>query len=151
VETLEAVRKSVLAKKDQPQVLTGDFNTPQLELPDGTVVTWAQRVEPTGMVRLKRQIRGGPGSRWDAAERGILIGLGEIGVRDLFRELASYSIVEGSWAPRKNAVLRRFDHIFASSDLEAKRCEYLHDPRHQGLSDHSALEADVFFDADGVT
>ena len=106
---------------------------------------------PAGGADWDGPIRGGPGSRWDAAERDLLIGLGEIGVRDLFRKLASYSIVEGSWAPRKNAVLRRFDYIFASSDLEATRCEYLHDPRHQGLSDHSALDADVFFDADGVT
>jgi endonuclease/exonuclease/phosphatase family metal-dependent hydrolase len=141
VETLEAIRAGILANGGYSQILTGDFNTPQLELPNGTAVTWAQRLDTAGLPRLKRQIRGGSSSRWDAAERGVLTELRAVGVRDVFREVVGYGVSEGSWAPRTDSALRRYDHILASSSLEARRCEYLHAPRLQGLSDHSALEA----------
>jgi endonuclease/exonuclease/phosphatase family metal-dependent hydrolase len=38
---------------------------------------------------------------------------------------------------------RRLDHVFCSSDLEPVACAYHHGWRDAGLSDHSALEADL--------
>ena len=37
----------------------------------------------------------------------------------------------------------RLDHVFVSAELEPAACTYHHAWRHDGLSDHSALEADV--------
>ncbi len=37
---------------------------------------------------------------------------------------------------------RRYDHIFASRKLAETSCHYEHPWREQGLSDHSAIEAD---------
>ena len=42
---------------------------------------------------------------------------------------------------------RWFDHMFVSQDFHVKRCEYLHEVRLGGHSDHSALEAKLVLKA----
>jgi endonuclease/exonuclease/phosphatase family metal-dependent hydrolase len=37
---------------------------------------------------------------------------------------------------------RRFDHVFASQELNVVRCEYLDEPRSSGLSDHCPMEVE---------
>ena len=46
------------------------------------------------------------------------------------------------WKGKRHRIGRRFDHVFASRDLNAVRCQYLHSLREAGLSDHSAIEVD---------
>ncbi|MFQ3618240.1 MAG: endonuclease/exonuclease/phosphatase family protein [Cyanobacteriota bacterium] len=127
-----------------PCILCGDFNTPQAELSSGEVVTWGQRLKKDGSWRVARTIRGKAGAAWDEAERRVLIGLAEWGLQDVFRCVNGYEILDFSWfLNRKGDVIgRRFDHIYASTQLQPRTCEYIHGLRIQGLSDHSPIMAD---------
>ena len=146
IEMLEAVLR-VISEVPAPQILCGDFNVPQLETAEGQLVSWAERVETSGAVRLRRRYCRADGRRWDAAERGVMQ-RGTIPLLvDAYRHLHGYERQEFSWFVKRGALRigRRFDHIFCSPELRIVRCEYLHHVREQGLSDHSALEADFEF------
>ncbi len=98
------------------RILTGDFNSPREELPDGQAIPFGHDKQS------------GFRSRKVSAELNILKGLGHLGMRDVFREQHGYGELEvedTSWQSK------RFDHIFASDDLPANRCYY----------DHSALDS----------
>jgi len=77
--------------------------------------------------------------RWERAELGILVGLATFGLRDVFRGFHGYAAQPASWT--KGIAERRYDHIFASNDMATISCDYIHDWRVFGLSDHSAIEA----------
>ena len=66
IEHLEGLRLGLAAGCSKPRLLCGDFNTPRREVPTGEVITFGQ----TEAGRLNRA----RGARWDAAERGILLG-----------------------------------------------------------------------------
>ena len=63
---------------------------------------------------------------------------------DVFRLLHGYEIQEFSIAMNHKGKItrRRFDHVFASKILNPSSCQYLHEWREQGMSDHSPLEVD---------
>lgn len=67
--------------------------------------------------------------------------LGQIGLRDAFR-LLNHDKIEYSWVGNRGEGYR-YDHIFMSADLlpSIVNCRYLHDPRENGLSDHSGMIA----------
>jgi exonuclease III len=135
--TLAAVRVG-LAKRDRPRVLCGDLNTPRREHPDGTV--WSFARDSRGRLRAERA------GFWDEAETGVVPGLRDLGFTDAFRALHGYAERSPSWTFRRIAGHGggwRLDHIFCSAELEPVACVYHHDWREAGLSDHSALEADV--------
>ncbi|MDH5671165.1 MAG: endonuclease/exonuclease/phosphatase family protein [Myxococcales bacterium] len=118
------------------RILCGDFNTPQLENADGSVLTFADH--------HAEDMR----EAWDQAERSIVLGLAEFDLADLFRRLHGYGVQEASWYPNhgEQPIGRRFDHVFASSSLGGRSCRYLHHLREaelkqDRLSDHSGLEA----------
>ncbi len=141
-QTLEAVRSGLAEADPQtPRVLCGDLNTPRRELPSGEVVSFA--CDSRGKLRPER------GEPWDSAELGVVPGLRDLGYADAFRTLHGYEAKEPSWTWRQIAGHGggwRLDHIFASH-LTPEACHYHHDWRDQGLSDHSALEADLEPDA----
>jgi len=145
IETLEGIFRRLAKTSATARILCGDFNTPQKELSDGTVVTFGQTIRPNGEVFLGKRVGGreDPTGRWDAGERNILCGLKAFDMPDIFRALHGYSVREASWFMRRKGKIfaRRFDHIFASRSLNALACRYLHQPREVGLSDHSAIEA----------
>ncbi len=87
-------------------------------------------------------VRGRPGGEWDTGERQVLTGLADFDLADVYRLLHGYAPVETSWVLKQagREVGRRFDHVFASRELLPLACEYLHDVRLSGLSDHSAIE-----------
>jgi exonuclease III len=133
VETCEAIHARLARPAEIPRALCGDLNTPRRETPEGEVVTFARD--------RHRRLRPERGERWDAAETALLTGLG--GMVDVFRALHGWERRELSWAwPRFPRSGYRLDHLIASPELGFTRCEYLHDLRAEGLSDHSALEAD---------
>lgn len=68
--------------------------------------------------------------------------LGQIGLRDAFRML-NHDKIEYSWVGNRGEGYR-YDHIFMSADLLPRivNCSYLHDPRENGLSDHSGMIAE---------
>jgi endonuclease/exonuclease/phosphatase family metal-dependent hydrolase len=151
VEVLEAVFAGVSAGcRDRHTLLCGNFNTPQLELASGEIVTWAQNVDASGGVRLVSRKFGGPGHRWDAAERNVLSGLQPFGLRDVFRSLHGYDVDACSWVLRQKERVRRrrFDHVFASEALRTFSFAYLTAWLDERLSDHAAIEA-VFDEQSG--
>jgi exonuclease III len=138
VKTLEAIRHGLQTAPPALRVLCGDLNTPRRELPDGKVISFAR--DTHGRLRPER------GAAWDAAELGVVPGLQELGYRDAYRALHGYGASDPSWTWKRIAGHEggwRIDHIFASSQLRPIACTYHHAWRDQGLSDHSALEADL--------
>lgn len=138
VETLKAIRAGLSeADAETPRIVCGDFNTPRRELPTGEVVSFA--CDSRGRLRPER------GEEWDRAELGVVPGLRDLGYVDAFRFLHGYQRKEPSWTWRRIAGHSggwRLDHIFVSR-LRPVACRYHHDWRDCGLSDHSALEADL--------
>jgi exonuclease III len=134
VRTHEALWTYLNAKADRPWIVCGDLNTPRREHPDGTVWTFAR--SSRGVLRPER------GERWDAAEQALLRGLGPSGFRDAFRSLHGYAEREPTWTwPRGGGY--RLDHLITSAAVRVTHCVYRHEWREEGLSDHSALVADV--------
>jgi exonuclease III len=132
VLTLEAVF-SYLALADAGQrVVVGDFNTPQYESREGVVHSFART--------RSGRIRPAYGERHDAAEVGMVTGLGDYGYVDAFRVLHGYSRRDRSWVYPHGKMGYRLDHILVSG-WEVEACEYRHDWRERGLSDHAAMWA----------
>ena len=138
IDNIEAL---VAGLRSTRTILCGDFNCPQAELSDGTIVTWGQRIKSDGRIKQKRRLRGGDGLRWDSAERSLFTDLADRGLVDVYRSLHGFGDAY-SWVLRRKGseVRRRFDHVF--SDLSVSSCEYDHAPRLEGLSDHAALSVD---------
>ncbi|MDX6587136.1 MAG: exodeoxyribonuclease [Solirubrobacterales bacterium] len=130
-ETCEVLFASLARPTPCHRILCGDLNTPRYESEEGEVETFASN-HPENE------------ERWDAAERSLLLGLAEWDLPDIFRGLNGYGRRDVSWvfhtrARRKHA--HRLDHILASDSLGAAYCDYVHEWREAGLSDHSAMEA----------
>lgn len=138
VETLQALRRGLGTAARAPRVLCGDLNTPRRELPDGGTISFA--CDSRGRVRPDR------GPEWDAAELGVVPGLRDLGYRDAYRTVHGYDSRSPSWTWKTIAGHDggwRLDHIFVSAELLPLACHYHHGWREEGLSDHSALEADL--------
>lgn len=135
VRTHEAVHEHLARPGDVPRVLCGDLNTPRREHADGRVWTFARSSQ--GKLRPER------GERWDAAELALIRGLEPYGYRDAFRALHGLERRELSWAYPRYGGGYRLDHLIASAEVEVSSCEYEHGWREQGLSDHSALIAEL--------
>jgi exodeoxyribonuclease III len=98
VDCLEAVFQALAMHSPRYRILCGDFNTPQFEMATPFTVTWAQKLEPDGRVQTLRDLRGGPGERWDLAERNVLMGLAKFDLQDVFRRLHGYGMEAYSFA-----------------------------------------------------
>ena len=138
VRTLHAIRAGIAAAEPRARVVCGDLNTPRRELPSGDVISFAR--DRNGRLRPER------GPEWDSAELAVVPGLQELGYRDAYRALHGYGQSEPSWTWKRIAGHNggwRIDHIFVSPQLRPTACWYHHAWRDDGLSDHSALEADL--------
>ena len=138
IRTLEAIRAGLEAAPPAARVLCGDLNIPRREHPDGRVVSFAR--DSAERLRPER------GPRWDAAELGVVPGLRDLGYADAFRARHGYAAREPSWTWRQIAGHGggwRLDHLFTSPELRPAASLYHHAWRDAGLSDHSALEADL--------
>ena len=103
-----------------PAVLCGDLNTPRREGEDGTLQTF------------------GRDERHDRAERLLVR---ELGWTDAFRAVNGYAERSPSWVwPHGGGW--RLDHVLCRA-LVPRGCAYLHEVRDHGLSDHSALLAEL--------
>jgi len=74
LETFEGVHRAVTAPTSAARILTGDFNTPHCEHPDGTVRYWQHSCPAPLGPELER--------RWQAAERSVIEGLRDHGFAD---------------------------------------------------------------------
>lgn len=146
IDHLQAIRVAFEPPHACPQVLCGDFNTPQAER-DGEIITFGQsrngelrRTPPTPAASTAE--RPWEPELWDQGERAVLEGLPrDCGMPDSFRAYAG-TLNEVTWVPRNlpEERGRRLDHVFASALLEPTYVKHHHDWRHEDLSDHSALE-----------
>ncbi|MEM7342778.1 MAG: endonuclease/exonuclease/phosphatase family protein [Chloroflexota bacterium] len=142
--TLEGLFIGLAQHSNTPRILCGDFNAPQSETADGTLITFGQNIRPDGTVYVRRSIFGLSGARWDQAERGPLEGLAAFDLGDVYRRLNGYKVQDYSWYAKNRGRMFgfRLDHIFAAESLNPVACQYLHELRETGLSDHAPLEAD---------
>jgi exonuclease III len=136
IRTHEAVHRHLA---DEPlghaRLLCGDLNTPRKEHADGTVWTFAR--DRYGLLRPER------GERWDRAELSLIRGLEAYGYRDAFRLMHPRATDEISWEWARWGGGYRLDHLIVSGNLTVEACRYEHAWREEGLSDHSALIANV--------
>ena len=130
VRTLEAVFEHLIADAPCPRVVVGDFNTPQYESREGEVQSFART--RTGRIRPDY------GERHDRAELSMIVGLCEHGYVDAFRSLHGYLRRDRSWVYPNGRMGWRLDHAFVRG-LAVEECDYRHDLRERGLSDHSAI------------
>jgi exonuclease III len=135
VHTHEAVHAYLRTRARGACALCGDLNTPRREHPDGRVWTFAR--DRYGRLRPER------GERWDAAELALIKGLEPYGFRDAFRSLHGYAEREPSWEWPRWGGGWRLDHLIVSAGVTVRACHYEHDWRRAGLSDHSALVAEI--------
>jgi endonuclease/exonuclease/phosphatase family metal-dependent hydrolase len=123
-----------VAARDVPRILVGDLNTPQYESREGEVRSFA---------RTRRgRIRETHGERHDQAELSPIVGLAQHGYADAFRALHGDGRRDRSRLYPHRRTGCRLDHIFVRG-LGVAACEYEHDWRDQGLSDHAALWAQL--------
>jgi exonuclease III len=142
VRTLEALFEFVSAPSDVPRIVTGDLNTPSYESREGRIQTFART--RAGNIRPKY------GERHDAAELLLIQDLPRLGWSDAFRALHGYKRRDRSYMFVNQRFGWRLDHILASPPFAPTACEYLHEWREGGLSDHSAMWADLRVNAPGA-
>lgn len=135
VRTHEALHAYLRTRGDLPCAVCGDLNTPRREHPDRRVWTFAR--DSYGRLRPER------GERWDAAELAVIRGLEPYGFRDAFRSLHGYAEREPTWEWPKWGGGWRLDHLIVSASVTVDACRYEHAWRRAGLSDHSALVAEL--------
>lgn len=135
VRTHEAVYAYLSRRGENWCALCGDLNTPRREHPDGRVWTFAR--DRYGRLRPER------GERWDQAELALIRGLESHGYRDAFRALHGYAQREPTWEWPRWGGGWRLDHLIVSASVSVAACHYAHDWRRAGLSDHSALVAEL--------
>ena len=128
VRTLQALRAAVEGD-DRPRAVCGDLNTPRRENP---LVTFAR--DSRARLRPER------GEEWDEAEAALLDG--RAGLIDAYRTLHPDG-ADRSWVYPYGTGGYRIDHVLVSPDVSVRACRYHHDWREAGLSDHSAMEAEL--------
>jgi len=147
VEHFEGFYEYLFNRKENKKIVTGDFNSPKLENPDGTIVTWGQKVNSKGQARIavnpkwKHQCSG---ERWDSAERNIIQNHDKLDLKDVFRTVNGYRDNSFSWFAH-NSTGRRYDHIFCSKGIAVKESVYLQSARESNLSDHTPLFSKIAF------
>jgi exonuclease III len=132
VRTLEAVHEHLVRPAGGPRMLVGDFNTPQYESREGEVSTFART--------RSGRLRPAYGERHDRAELLLVTGLLEHGWADAFRVLHGYERRDRSWLYPNRKMGYRLDHIMVQG-ATVEACEYRHDWRDAGLSDHAGMWA----------
>lgn len=118
-----------MRRLDGPAVVCGDFNSPRAEATDGGVLAFARR------------------PRERSAELALMGRTNACGLIDAFRARHGYEADGRSWYWKNRGRIGgyRLDHIFSSDALAVVECEYVHEWRTRGLSDHSGIYADVAF------
>ncbi|MCC5822343.1 MAG: endonuclease/exonuclease/phosphatase family protein [Phycisphaerales bacterium] len=147
IETFEGIANGLGRPSGHARVLCGDFNSPQDERPDGSVMGWGGRRTKDGEIVARRSDRM---RRQLAAETSVMVNLREHGWFDAYR--AIHPATDGlgpdhSFRQRRHGKvwLKRFDHVFASGPLAAKSAQYDLEALDLGLSDHAGLVVDFAF------
>jgi exonuclease III len=135
VRTLETLFEHLSSPGGPPRILTGDLNTPSYESRQGEIQTFART--------RSGKIRPDYGERHDAAELLLIQDLPRLGWSDAFRTLHGYLARDRSYMFANRKFGWRLDHILASPPFQPVACEYVHSWRDDGMSDHSAMWAEL--------
>lgn len=138
-ETFQGIYKFLSHHNNQMRILCGDFNSPKQEFPDGRIITWG-KTNRDECGRLVNDLS----DRKARSEHLVFNGLKEFDLKDVYRQINGYdSNGSYSWIHkwRDHRTYRRFDHIFASSELNPIGCKYHHQFLDWGLSDHAPISA----------
>jgi endonuclease/exonuclease/phosphatase family metal-dependent hydrolase len=146
IDTFLVLKNLVQRAKGRPCIVTGDFNEPQSEMQDGHILTWAQ-YDGRGGFSFWRDEKDSSGrtrtaQEWDAAVRWIFE---KSGLRHAYWEAHEHGATDVSHVVRGGRKCW-FDHMFVSDEFHVEKCDYLHELRTLGYSDHSALYASLTFD-----
>jgi endonuclease/exonuclease/phosphatase family metal-dependent hydrolase len=146
IDTFVVLNDLVRRAKGKPCIVTGDFNEPQFEMQDGHILTWGQEPDGRGGFSLwpaweDSSGRTGTGREWDAAVRWVFE---KSGLRHAYWEAHGDGTKDVSHVSRgRNCWI---DHMFVSDEFQVEKCDYFHQLRGRGFSDHSALCARLTFD-----
>ena len=99
IQQLEGIYERLGRRCSAHRILCGDFNTPQAEFEDGSVMTWAQEERPDGTITLV----GRRAERWDRGERNVLTGLTAHDLTDVFRLLHGYRVKNSAGTGRQGS------------------------------------------------
>jgi len=144
IDALEALQETVLRCAGEPIVVAGDFNEPQFALQDGRIVTFGQELEGDRYETWsswKFEGVSDSGERWDKAVRWFFERPEESGLRNAY--WLSHGRGEMEPTHLTHGRERWFDHIFVSRHFAVDACDYLHEWRSRGYSDHSPLRASL--------
>jgi exonuclease III len=140
IKILNNTYNRIVKGSSHPCILTGDFNSPNREEADGTVIPW--RYGEDGPVA----------DAWVDAELKVLRGLEDQGMVDVFRHLHGYGDLETldvshatetenpASVPLQDVNGKRFDHMIASEELNPAECRYVQ--AGFACSDHAPLVAE---------
>lgn len=153
-QTVEGLYTGLARRSKQPRILCGDFNFPQQEMADGTLITFGQTLRKNGLFGVTDAVA-------DVYERKMLRDLAAYDLTDVYRSLHGYTRQDLSWYHLASGKGFRLDHVLASRALGATECHYLDHfrtarPEEYGtfaftkLSDHAAMEV-VFAPTQGET
>lgn len=121
-------------------ILTGDFNSPQKEFPDGQILTWGQRINSQGFPYTRKKILGEDGQRWHDGEYNLLQGIEYVGYCDYFKKMNGPAYSAYSWVTPSNRDIKyRFDHIIGPESIEVLSAVYCTRFIDDKLSDHAPL------------
>jgi exonuclease III len=134
LETFEGVYRALTASPTTARILTGDFNTPHSERPDGSVGYWQHSCPAALRPELAK--------RWEAAERSVIEGLRDHGFTDAYRAIHGPNGDTFSWEHGSSGNRYRYDHVFASREFHAVACDYRHEFRLNG-NHHAAILAEL--------
>jgi endonuclease/exonuclease/phosphatase family metal-dependent hydrolase len=143
IDTFRALASVVRNARGCACIVTGDFNEPRSSLQDQRIVTFGQEPDDNGRFacwdKWSFQGRSGTGQEWDAAVRWFFENRKKHGLRNAYWEAHGNEAIAVSHVSRGEP--RWFDHIFVSDHFHVVSCEYLHQFRGPGISDHSGLLA----------
>ena len=136
VHAFEAIRRRIDIDTDVARVLCGDFNAPVEEDADGPIS------QSSGPWSESDQ------ERWKLAEKRIVDSLD---MRDVYLDVhdSAQPVPSSHFTGRGDRrVGHRYNHVFASAEIETKSCAYLSDWLEADdvdgrLSDHAPVEAEL--------
>lgn len=147
IDTFHVLAAALRRASDSPRILTGDFNEPKLFRTSGQIVTFGDHVHGDGGTSTFHWRDPLSASRppigWRNGVLSVLGGTSQHGLRDAYRALHGFERPTPVTHCTTHGNPRCFDHMFVSRHFTVVKCDYHHQWRKQGFSDHSPMWAEL--------